>query len=649
MTFDPIRAMELIQKDAERERKQAIAAAMANPAPQPRRSASLSSQDAATECQTPPEVRPRAPTHPRGPASHSASGDPEADHMETQEDPASNPTDDQPNAETTGLEEAQKRLETLLGKLKTDPGAVFAPDALRALVHLRRTDPLAWGKMKTALQKSRIPIRDLHRAMASVAPSPRLCVADPEEKPEPRTAGEMLRDAPYPELIIPAPYYVAKNATIQAVIRHSGLPELETREEQKIAHSPILITERLIDIVDDKHYLQLAWRRPGGWCHRIVERGVALDSRKLITLADHGFPVASDNLKALVRYLHDLEAANIASLPTARVSPHLGWQGDAGKHGFLCGRTLVLPGGELAPLSTASQHHGGRGNSLSFRGLTPGDEQIADGYHQRGSFSDWVKAVKVLKNHPRALVALYTSFVPPMLTILGCPNFIVDWFHRTSVGKTSCLRVAASVWGNPNENQPNPVVRSWDSTQVYLERASSILSDLPLILDETKRVKDHRFVAKFLYEIAHGQGRGRGNVTSTALTRTWRTVALSTGEAPIISFTKDGGTKGRCLEIRGGPFGTPSPESAGMVHDLDLAVRDNYGHAGIGFVQYLLRHRNRWERLEEDYRATVEHYTNSAPKGADPAVASRLAQYTLTRPSTCHGNSKTHSTSCGLS
>ena len=48
--------------------------------------------------------------------------------------------------------------------------------------------------------------------------------------------------------------------------------------------------------------------------------------------------------------------------------------------------------------------------------------------------------------------------------------------------------------------------------------------------------------------------RGRGNIRGTAGIRTWRTVLLSTGEAPAVRIA-------RCLEIRGAPLGATSPHT----------------------------------------------------------------------------------------
>src|SRR4051794_18740252 len=180
---------------------------------------------------------------------------------------------------------------------------------------------------------------------------------------------------------------------------------------------------------------------------------------------------------------------------------------------------------------------------IAFRGLAAGDEQIADAYHAAGSLQGWLRAVQAVAGYPLALLALYAAFVPPLLEILGAPNFIVDWANRTTTGKTTALRVAASVWGKPDERAVDGALGTWDATTVWIERASAVLHGLPLILDDTKRAKNPKVIAEALYSVASGRGRGRGNPRSLAQTRTWRTVLLSTGESPATSFTQDGGTR----------------------------------------------------------------------------------------------------------
>ena len=100
---------------------------------------------------------------------------------------------------------------------------------------------------------------------------------------------------------------------------------------------------------------------------------------------------------------------------------------------------------------------------------------MADAFASRGSLGEWVEAVSQVVEFPRVLIAVYAALTPPLLSILGCPNFIVDWCNPTSTGKTTVLRLGASCWGVPDERAPASVLLTWDATRVFINRASSLL------------------------------------------------------------------------------------------------------------------------------------------------------------------------------
>jgi len=500
------------------------------------------------------------------------------------------------------VECARQTIVGLAERAKTDPGAAFEPETLGALALVADKDQAAWMRARNQLKASGV-LGKLDKAVEDYKKQQKrqhLRLVKPDETTPLPTAGQMLSDAPLPELLIPEPYVLRPTGTIQTIRANSEVSERE------IAFAPVLITGRLRDEEEDAESLRLAYQRPGnGWRQLTVDRGIALDGRKLVDLASAGFPVAGDNAKALAQYLHVLEAINHDRLPCQRVSSHLGWQGDGGEAGFLWGREHLAP-------------DGWNEGPISFHGLDAGDEQIAAAYHAEGTLEAWLDAIKPLARYPRVLLALYVAFVPPLLPILQAPNFIVDWANRTSTGKTTAVRVAASVWGNPDERSAESALGTWDATRVWVERASAVLSGMPLLLDDTSRAKYSKIVADLLYTVASGHGRGRGNKTSLATTRTWRTVMLSTGEAPATSFTQDGGTRMRCLEVRGVPFGKEDAETRQFVDHLNLQILSNYGHAGPAFVRHLLKDRDRWSELQARYRAGVEYYAGKN---------GRLAQY----------------------
>jgi hypothetical protein len=213
------------------------------------------------------------------------------------------------------------------------------------------------------------------------------------------------------------------------------------------------------------------------------------------------------------------------------------------------------------------------------------------------------------------------------LGVFDATSFIIDFASRTSTGKTTTLRVAVSPWSNPDEHADDSLLWNWDATTVYIERASAVLHSLPVFLDETQRAKDANAVRKALYEVANGRGRSRGNMEGVSRTRTWRTVMFSTGEMPATSFTNDGGTRARCIEIRELPFGRVDGQTALLVGRLKAALASNYGLAGPEFIQFILASKNEWEQWKAEYRESVERYTALVPQQGDPAVKDRIAHY----------------------
>lgn len=538
--------------------------------------------------------------------------------------------DDEAGAEMT-LDEARVAAKTALRHVKDDAGLVYDPKALRALALLRRWDPQTWAQLKQKLMKARVGLGELIKQfpLVTLAAADRAALngaahAEPAAAGNgaaPQYAGEMLEDCPLPSLIVPQSYRLREYGVERIGQDDEGAPVAHT-----IAFAPVVINGRMRDAVTGVESVLLAWRWPGaGWQSRVTERGQALTGKRLAELANLGFPVADDSVKHLVGYLHRLEAINRRSLPCAAVSSHLGWQGEGEGAQFLVGRTLIQPDGEIVPATALDleKPEEWTDRRIAFHGIGEGEEQLVDAFHARGSMATWLEAVETVRPYPKVLLGFYASFTPPLLALFGVPNFIIDWHNRTSTGKTTCLRVAASVWGNPDERAPDSIIGTWDATRVWSERAAAVLSGLPLLMDDTKKAKNPRVVADLIYAVASGRGRGRGNIRGLSSTPTWRTVLFSTGEGSATSFTQDGGTRTRTLEIRGLPFGAADLETGRVVGRLNATLTQHYGHAGPLFLRWVMREHAELDRWRKYYQDLVEDYATEPPS----AEAGRLAQY----------------------
>jgi len=427
---------------------------------------------------------------------------------------------------------------------------------------------------------------------------------------------------------LPNGYLFDDGRLLREIARATASGDISIRHEL-VAPCALVIVGRLRDVRSGRESTRIAWRREG-WHHQVVDRAVVANARKLVDLAGYGLPVNSTTARAQVDYLSAFEASNIQNLPRADMSAQMGWQ--QGYTSFLWGHRLITAdavGPAVVLDEVAPEEWGGAG--LAFRGADVGDEQLARGCELGGTMEGWLAAARELAQYPVAAMAIYASLASCLLEVVDANNFVVDWCYTTSSGKTTALRLAASVWGNPNERAGAAFVHGWDENRVWIERAAAVLTGMPLILDDTKRAKTPRMVAQTVYDVQSGRGRGRGSLEGLRATSTWRTVLLSTGEDPITSFSEDGGTRARALPLWAQVFGQKDAATGEFVQRLDLEVRTHYGHAGPAFVRWLLSIRDqwgeRWEGLRDAHRELRSRYVDKA--GGD-AVKGRLAEYMAT-------------------
>jgi putative DNA primase/helicase len=396
-------------------------------------------------------------------------------------------------------------------------------------------------------------------------------------------------------------------------------------EEVPVTRRPILVTARLEDVGTGQLSLRVEWPGTDRWTHRVVPRRLLLDRKDIVGLAAWDAPVNSNDAPDIVRFLAEQEEASRTGLPLARVASTLGWQGRGGDDGFLWGRTHLVAGqpdafdGAIDDLPPSAWRPG-RIHLLADHG----QGSLADGFHRAGTWEGWAAALEHVRSYPVVWLAIYAALVPPLMrTVPTLPNFILDLCGSTSQGKTTALRLAASVWGSPDERDGG-LVRSWDNTRVWIERTAAFLGHLPLILDDTKRARKPEEVGRTLYDFANGIGRGRGSLDGTRDVGTWRSVLLSSGEAPATSFTQDGGTRARTICVWGSPFDGGGVDAALAVRAVTDAVRIHYGHAGRRVVRWLLETPDAARRVQGAYQVHLAAWTREA--GGNP-VASRAAQY----------------------
>lgn len=147
-------------------------------------------------------------------------------------------------------------------------------------------------------------------------------------------------------LVVPLGYELGAGGVAQLKLDRRSEDALEERRIS-IAPEPIFIAGRLENVLTGEQWFVLVYRQGSRWVRKVVERSVAMDARKLVSLSGHGFPTTSGRAGGVVEYLADFEAANINHLPASRTTPQLGFQpiGDDGL-GYLWGEKILKGKGD---------------------------------------------------------------------------------------------------------------------------------------------------------------------------------------------------------------------------------------------------------------------------------------------------------------
>ena len=337
----------------------------------------------------------------------------------------------------------------------------------------------------------------------------------------------------------------------------SGIFKKNGYNDEVACPHPIMPVERLVNIDTGEEKLQLAFRKGSIWRKIIVSKTVLASSNKVTELAGSGIAVTSQNARAFIQYISDMENMNYYLIPEKKSIGRFGYIPDEGFSPFVDG--LIFDG------------------DVNFKAMF-------QTVRSRGSETKWLEtAEEVREMSTTAKIILAASFASVLLEPLNClPFFVHLWGVDSGTGKTVALMVAASVWGDP---AVGAYVKTFDGTVVGMEKTAAFLNNLPFCLDELQLAKDSKGRTTFdVYKLAQGVGRTRGNRSGGVdLTPTWRNCILTTGESPLTGTASGAGAVNRVIDIE-------CKSAQAVIKDgmrISGAVKRNYGFAGRKFVERL--------------------------------------------------------------
>lgn len=396
---------------------------------------------------------------------------------------------------------------------------------------------------------------DAVRALLATAET--MDVVDPR-RPRPRIrAIKEFADAPiHKEVSLPDGYDLRRDGSLWRTSASDKHPDV------LVSPAPLFIQRQFSDHETQTGRAEVCYREGDAWVSREISQLAVVDSRTMVAeLGPYGFPITSHNASKTVEWLLLYERLNTEFIERVMSFSRVGW------HQFDGGRVFVLDAPVLPEgrSTEAVVDQSGQRREI-FAALRP-----------RGYFDDHLAALrKAWAASPVCAAMICGALAAPLLEPLHAQNFAVHLIGESSRGKTTMLKIAASVYGDPNNPQ---WVAAWNATNVGAELRAATLTDLPQCYDEVGG-GDPVALERLVYSIMNGTGRTRGQRDATMRpTTAWRTVMLSTGETSLVGETAATGAQVRVVELHVDGFGSLDAAAIDALKDDCVANAGSFGRA----------------------------------------------------------------------
>lgn len=180
---------------------------------------------------------------------------------------------------------------------------------------------------------------------------------------------------------------------------------------------------------------------------------------------------------------------------------------------------------------------------LALDGAAP----ACNSFGQQGTLDTWNSQIgRLCSGNSRLMLAVCAALAGPLLRPLGVENGGFHLVGPSSVGKTTALRVAASVYGPQDK-----FIRTWRSTSNGLESVAAGSNDCVLLIDEMNQATPQE-AGEAVYMLGNGQGKARMTKTGVgARLLEWKLLFVSTGEIPLQQHMESAGKTIRAgMEVR---------------------------------------------------------------------------------------------------
>jgi putative DNA primase/helicase len=237
------------------------------------------------------------------------------------------------------------------------------------------------------------------------------------------------------------------------------------------------------------------------------------------------------------------------------------------------------------------------GSAEGERVIYQSDSAMENTFRSNGTLDQWRSKVATLcVGNSRLAFSVSCAFAGVLLRWVGGESGGFHFRGDSSSGKTTALRVAASVFGGASYMQ------RWRATDNAIESIAAQHCDALLVLDELAQI-DPKQAGEVAYMLGNGQSKARAARTALPKPRlSWTLLFLSAGEIGLAQHMADGGKRARAgQELRMCDIPADAGASLGAFENLhgvdggaafsDVATRAaarHYGSAGVAFIQHVI-------------------------------------------------------------
>ena len=220
-----------------------------------------------------------------------------------------------------------------------------------------------------------------------------------------------------------------------------------------------------------------------------------------------------------------------------------------------------------------------------------GDPILASAYTPRGNLEAWRKAAKLVTDQkkPALDAVLASAFGAPLVKFIGQEGVMMSlWSAKSGIGKTTAMKTACAVWGDPKK-----AMAGLSDTSMSVTNKMSQLRALPMYWDELKTEEDTRRFVNLVFQLSAGRDKSR--MTSDIKQRdtgSWQTMLISASNESIIDYVV-GKTKMSLAGVyRVFEYEIPTGIEAGLIETAEAdniigKLNDNHGWAGLEYSKWL--------------------------------------------------------------